>query len=170
MIEHALDVDQRTQTFLQHCPFYVYQAFLCAAFVLLKVLKSEHFCALVEASTGQRLFNSSISALRKISVSNNDLPGRLSDVLTYLWNHPNPLVVSAVGRDGLQLKIQSRMSMSIVYDSLWLWRSQFLETTSATGNVASGRISTHLLAIELTTYRSAAKSAFGRHNSWHVHV
>ena len=123
---------------LQHCPFYVYQAFLSASFVLLKVLKSDHFCTLVEVSAGHKLFNSSISALRKISVSNNDLPGRLSDVLAYLWNHPNRQVVCGEGRDALQLKIQSRMSMSIVYDSLWLWRNQFLTDNSSTG-ISSGK-------------------------------
>ena len=169
MIEHALELDYRDQAFLQHCPFFVYQTFLCAAFVLLKVLKSEHFCALIDANDGQRLFNSSISALRKISVSNNDLPGRLSDVLAYLWNHPNPQVVSATGCDGLQLKIQSRMSMSIVYDSLWLWRNQFLENTAATGNIAAGRVSIQLLAMKLTTCRSATNPTPGCHDSWHVH-
>jgi transcriptional regulatory protein LEU3 len=123
---------------MQHCPFYAYQTFVSASFVLLKVLKSEHFSALVEAASGKRLFNSSISALRKMSVSNNDLPGRLSDVLAYLWTHPSPNIVCGEGPDGFQLKIKSRMSMSIVYDSLWLWRNQFVANGASTENVSTG--------------------------------
>ena len=114
--------------------------------MLLKVLRSAHFSALVDFNSGQRLFNSSISALRKISVSNNDLPGRLSDVLAYLWNHPNPQIIVGEDRDGLQLKIRSRMSMSIVYDSLWLWRDQFLVNGTTTGNAATGRKSKNALS------------------------
>ena len=139
LIEHTLDIDRKDQIFLHHCPFYAYQSFVCASFVLLKVLRSEHFGTLVEVDSGRRTFNSSISALRKMSVSNNDLPGRLSDVLAYLWNHPNPQVVCGSGIDGLELKIQSRMSMSIVYDSLWLWRNEFVANSTNAGNVSCGK-------------------------------
>lgn len=140
LIDHSLDMDRKDQTFFHHCPFYVYQMFVCAAFILLKTLKSPRFYTLVEMSDGRRMFNSSISALRKMSVSNNDLPGRLSDVLAYLWNHPNPQIICGESQDGLQLKIQSRMSMSIVYDSLWLWRNQFVANGKGDGDAPFGTV------------------------------
>lgn len=106
-------------------PFFCYQSFLCAAFVLLKILKNTYFASILDADTGTKLLNSAITSLRRISVTNNDLPGRLSDVLAYLWTHPEPALVSGQDIRGLKLKVQTRMSMSIVYDSLWRWREQF---------------------------------------------
>lgn len=140
-IEHIRALDTESTDFLRHCPFYCYEAFLCAAFVILKILRNNYFAAIVDTRSGQTLVNFSVSALRKMSVTNNDLPGRLSDVLAYLWTHPDASITSGRGIDGLQLKVKSRMSMSIVYDSLWSWREQFrteVETTQSehlhTGN------------------------------------
>ncbi|KIX95572.1 uncharacterized protein Z520_08692 [Fonsecaea multimorphosa CBS 102226] len=125
MIEHVRDLDNQSRDFLQFCPLFCYEAFLCAVFVLLKVVKNDYFAAIIDAGSGKTLINFSVSALRKMSVANNDLPGRLSDVLAYLWTHPNPSLLGGSGMDGLQLKVRSRMSMSIVYDSLRRWREQF---------------------------------------------
>jgi transcriptional regulatory protein LEU3 len=94
-----LDVDRNAQSFLQYCPFFVYQTFPSASFVLLKVLKNQYFAAFVEAEAGKKLFNLSVTAIRKMSVSNNDLPGRLRDVLAYLWSHADTQIISGVGRD-----------------------------------------------------------------------
>ncbi|KIW69083.1 hypothetical protein, variant [Phialophora macrospora] len=110
---------------LDNLPFFFYQVFLCASCVLLKVLKNDYFSSIFDTASGTRLLNSAISALRKMSVANNDLPGRLNDVLAYLWTHPRPSLVSGPGLGGLQLKVRTRMSMSIVYDCLWTWREQF---------------------------------------------
>lgn len=134
LIEHTLNYDLEGPGFTPYCSFYAYQSFMCAAFVLLKVLRSEYYSDLTSQTitTTKRLFNSSITVLRKMSVSNNDLPGRLSDVLAYLYNHPNPRVVCSEGEGALQLGIQSRLSMSIVYDSLWRWRDQFNTSTAST--------------------------------------
>ncbi|EXJ68009.1 uncharacterized protein A1O5_08624 [Cladophialophora psammophila CBS 110553] len=125
VIEHVRNLDSRSQDFLRFCPLFCYEAFLCAVFILLKVVKNDYFAAIIDADSGKGLINFSVSALRKISVVNNDLPGRLSDVIAYLWTHPNPSLMGGIGMDGLQLKVRSRMSMSIVYDSLWRWREQF---------------------------------------------
>lgn len=142
-IEHTRTLDTQSSDFLSHCPFYCYEAFLCAAFIILKILRNNYFAAIVDTRSGQTLVNFSVSALRKMSVTNNDLPGRLSDVLAYLWTHPDASIASGRGIDGLQLKVKSRMSMSIVYDSLWRWRAQFrteIETAQSeplhTGNAS----------------------------------
>ncbi|KAJ9606709.1 hypothetical protein H2200_008717 [Cladophialophora chaetospira] len=125
LIEHVRSLNDQHSEFLLHCPFFCYEAFLCAAFVVLKILKNDYFNGIVDAGSGQKLVNFSVSALRKMSVANNDLPGRLSDVLSHLWTHHDRSVTGTGGPDDLQLKVKSRMSMSVVYDLLWRWREQF---------------------------------------------
>jgi transcriptional regulatory protein LEU3 len=130
LLEHtqALDARQRPGSFVSHCPFSVYHSVVCAAFVLLKVLRSEYFADLMSQtlSTTLNLFLGSVNVLRRMSVSKNDLPGRLADVLEYLHNHPDPRVVCSPGKAAFELQVKSRGSMSIVYDSLWRWREQFI--------------------------------------------
>lgn len=142
MVEHIQPTqdEQFSNDLLGSLPFFCYQSFLCAAFVLLKILKNNYFALILDATTGTKLLNSAITSLRRMSVSNNDLPGRLSDVLAYLWTHPEPSLVSGQDIRGLQLKVQSRMSMSIVYDSLWRWREQFQheEASGVTPGQANG--------------------------------
>jgi transcriptional regulatory protein LEU3 len=113
---------------------------MSAAFVLLKVLRSDFYADLAGPplmTTIRKVFHDSILALRRMSVAANDLPSRVSDVLTYLYKHPDPRVVCAPGPGGLQLDIRSRMSMSIVYDSLWRWRDTFRSRAVANGDTAS---------------------------------
>ncbi|KMU80167.1 hypothetical protein CISG_08275 [Coccidioides immitis RMSCC 3703] len=80
------------------------------------------------------LFNRTIWALRSMSVSNNDLPERLAEVLAQMWKMgslPAPQQSSNKGSgqsekdDTLRLKVRCRMSMSLVYDSVWRWREDF---------------------------------------------
>lgn len=127
LIQHALDLDARKQNFIRYCPIYVYQTFLTASFIMLKVLKNDYFRRYLDADAGAKMFNASVLAVRKMSVANNDLPGRLSDVLAYLWTEDDASLIGGKGKDGLQLRIRSRKSMSIVYDSLWRWRERFEE-------------------------------------------
>src|SRR6202000_280336 len=84
-----------------------------------------------------------VRALRSISVSSNDLPVRLAEVLAQLWkasgsgspsvfsvDTADPLGHAFGGRkpslDGLEnplgLKVRSRMSQSVVFDCVWRWR------------------------------------------------
>ena len=162
LIEHTLNYDLEETSFTPYCSFYAYQSFMCASFVLLKVLRSEYYSDLTSQTitTTKRLFNSSITALRKMSVSNNDLPGRLSDVLAYLYSHPNPRVVCSEGEAALQLSIQSRLSMSIVYDSLWRWRDQFsTSTASANGAPTQSNGMSHHLIVPHPTNRCRRRTS-----------
>lgn len=86
------------------------------------------------------LFSRTISALRHISVMNNDLPQRLAEVLAQMWRmncvgsrnnqqsqdqrHQGETNPSDTG-DSLMLKVRCRMSMSLVFDSVWRWREDF---------------------------------------------
>lgn len=96
----------------------------------MKLCKS-FFSAHVDLEYTRRLFNRTIWSIRAISVSNNDLPQRLTEVLTQMWKQggaptPRPVSASSEIDDSLQLKVRCRMSMSLVYDSVWRWREDAL--------------------------------------------
>jgi hypothetical protein len=108
---------------LSYSPNYIFQMVLASAFVLLKLTASP-MSEYIDTNSLRMVFNSAIIAVRKISVSNNDLPGRLADVLTQLKARSR-LSGENNNWQNLQLNVHSRMSMSITFDSLWQWRKGF---------------------------------------------
>ena len=102
---------------------------IAAGFTLLKLLNS-FFANHIDFAQGRSLFNRTIYAIRKISVRTNDLPSRLAEVLAQLWKSsgaasrqmPNG---NPTTDNSLQLKVKCRMSMSLVFDSVWRWREEF---------------------------------------------
>ncbi|GAM85186.1 hypothetical protein ANO11243_031900 [Dothideomycetidae sp. 11243] len=111
---------------------YIMQMVLAAGFTLMKLLNS-FFAAQVDTVTGRTIFLQTVTALRSISVVQNDLPQRLAEVVAQLWQ-----ASGAGGQrlfddggskrdidDSLQIKVRCRMSMSLVYDSIWRWKERF---------------------------------------------
>lgn len=112
---------------LSHCPNYVYQMILAAGFAVLRLCTSPMIEAL-NASAAKKLFNSCISAVRKMCITNNDLPGRSAEVLAQLKARRNrSLRELTADWNSVQLKVRGRSSMSISYDSLWEWRGAFVD-------------------------------------------
>lgn len=111
---------------LIYSPFYIYQMTLAAGFCLLKLCKS-FFAVHIDVEYAKSLFNGTIRALRSMSISNNDLAERLAEVLAQMWRmagtvqHHSHLPTHEPD-DTLRLKVRCRMSMSLVYDSVWRWR------------------------------------------------
>lgn len=111
---------------------YIMQMVLAGGFALLKLLNS-FFAAQVDTITGRTIFMQTVSALRSISVVQNDLPQRLAEVLAQLWQASGGGGQRLFDDNGskrdvdasLQLKVRCRMSMSLVYDSVWRWKEQF---------------------------------------------
>ena len=102
---------------------------IAAGFALLKLLNS-FFADKVKIARGRELFMKTIQAIRTISVATNDLPSRLAEVLAQLWKSGGSGLRKDHGRsdwaeNSLQLKVRCRMSMSLVYDSVWRWREEF---------------------------------------------
>lgn len=118
-------MDRDEGRLFHYCPFFYYQVFVCASLVVLKIMMNSHFQSLLDVDTGKKILNSAISTLRKISIANNDLPARLSDVIGFFCSLPDSQVASGQTIDDLQLRVRNRLSMSIVYDSLWVWRKHF---------------------------------------------
>ncbi len=128
-LECAFSLEISAGGLLIYSPNYVLQMIIAAAFTLLKLLNS-FFASHIDVVYGRSLFTSAIQAIRSISVRTNDLPSRLAEVLAQLWrasgagsrqlNNGNANIDNS-----LQLKVKCRMSMSLVYDSLWRWREEF---------------------------------------------
>lgn len=128
LIELSLQYDAHGTGFFEYCPFFCYQVFACAAFVVLRILVNGFFRAILDVESGTKILETSIAALRKISVVNNDLPARLGDVISFFCAMPDPTVVGGLAIDDLRLRqVKSRLSMSVVYDCLWTWRKHFQE-------------------------------------------
>ncbi|RKL50448.1 hypothetical protein BFJ70_g1609 [Fusarium oxysporum] len=126
LVDLGQRLNARLQGFFNHCPFFCYQTYVNAAFVLLKILTNGFFNPIVDAKAGKQLLESSITGLRQMSVANNDLPARLGDIIGFFCALPDPAVVGGVTLIDLQLKqVRNRLSMSVVYDSLWTWRRYF---------------------------------------------
>jgi len=125
------------------------QMMFAAAVALLKLLNSSFATYASDREAGEKRFWDAITAIREMTVRNNDLPQRLGEVFAQMWKADaerfeasrfSELQASANGKAGngddvdgsggpaadlkLKLKRKSRMSMSHVYDSIWRWREE----------------------------------------------
>ncbi|KIW30728.1 hypothetical protein, variant [Cladophialophora immunda] len=117
---------------LSHATNYIFHMMLGAGFSLLKLMHNflgEHE---LDAKGASELLSRTVWALRNMSVVENDLAERLSEVLAQVWKsgrvraEPNRNNIGEGGPDdSLQLKVKCRMSMSVVFDSVWQWRQNF---------------------------------------------
>ncbi|KAI9801904.1 MAG: hypothetical protein M1833_002218 [Piccolia ochrophora] len=127
LLSHALALSNTSTELLRHASNYILQTLVAAGFVLLKLLNS-FFATHVDREEGKALFHRTIWAIREISVLSNDLPSRLAEVLAQLWRNGGGEGVGAPDASeggGLMLKVRCRMSMSLVFDSVWRWREEF---------------------------------------------
>lgn len=110
---------------LSYTPYYIYQMMVAAGCTLLKLSKS-FFAAHIDMEYTKNLFNRAIWAIRGVSVSSNDLPERLAEVLAQMWRLGGAAPKAAMSNtdvdDSLRLKVRCRMSMSLLFDSVWRWR------------------------------------------------
>ncbi|KAI9826995.1 MAG: hypothetical protein M1819_007089 [Sarea resinae] len=138
-LETALNLETALAgAILPYTSNYILQLMIAAGFTLLKLLNS-FFAPSIDLEYGKSLFNRTIWAIRSISVASNDLPSRLAEVLAQLWRaggggSARPQTTASNGMGGsvvpdtdssLQLKVRCRMSMSLVFDSVWRWREEF---------------------------------------------
>ncbi|CAF9936651.1 MAG: hypothetical protein ALECFALPRED_006914 [Alectoria fallacina] len=128
-LEAALHIESAAGNVLVFSTNYILQMIIAAGFSLLKLMNS-FFASHVDIEYGRNLFNRTIQAIRSISVFTNDLPNRLAEVLAQLWRSSGAgsrrMVAANDGTDSsLRLKVKCRMSMSLVFDSVWRWREEF---------------------------------------------
>lgn len=128
-LEAAFNVNTAAGNVLIYSTNYILQMIIAGGFSLLKLMNS-FFASHVDIEYGRNLFNRTIQAIRSISVFPNDLPNRLAEVLAQLWRSSGAGSRRAVATNdstdsSLQLKVKCRMSMSLVFDSVWRWREEF---------------------------------------------
>lgn len=128
-LEAALSIQTSAGNIAVYATNYILQMIVAAGFTLLKLLNST-FAGHVDLDYGKTLFSRCIWLIRSISVTNNDLPSRLAEVLAQLWKYGgggSKMIQrsNGVGDSSLQLKVRCRMSMSLVYDSVLRWREEF---------------------------------------------
>ena len=129
-LEAALNLEGPTGgSMLTFSTNYILQMIIAAGFTLLKLLSS-FFANYVDIEYGRSLFTRTISAIRSISIKENDLPSRFAEVLAQFWRASGAAsktiqTTSDASENSLQLKVKCRMSMSLVYDSAWRWREEF---------------------------------------------
>ena len=129
-LEAAFNINSAAGNVLVYSTNYILQMIIAAGFSLLKLMNS-FFARHVDFEYGRNLFNRTIQAIRSISVFTNDLPNRLAEVLAQLWRSSGAgsrrsVATTTDGSDSsLQLKVRCRMSMSLVFDSVWRWREEF---------------------------------------------
>ena len=111
------------------------QITVASGFTLYKLLNSP-LAAHLDREEGKDVFKETIRAIRRMSVVDNDLPARLAEVLVQLWQgggagEPHNFAgrLSTDPEGSLMLKVRCRMSMSLVYDSVWRWREEFQART-----------------------------------------
>lgn len=126
-LEVAMSLETEVGPVLSYTPYYIYQMMVAAGCTLLKLSKS-FFAAHIDMEYTKALFNQTIWSIRNVSVSSNDLPERLAEVLAQMWRLGGVVQKSATTTsntdvdDSLRLKVRCRMSMSLLFDSVWRWR------------------------------------------------
>lgn len=118
---------------------YISQMMVAAGFTLHRLLNSNFATTIPtqQLTISRSNFTRLITCVRKTSVRNNDLPQRLAEVLAQLWKSGgagNPKLSDVENFRGqhtptvdvsIHLKVRCRMSMSVVFDSLWHWREHY---------------------------------------------
>lgn len=133
-----LDAPQadRPQGILRFATNYILQMVVASGFTLLKLLSS-FFASEIDFEQGRKLFHQTVSGIRSMSIMDNDLAWKLAELMVQMWNgarvdargvqqsQADDEERYAVIDDSLQLKVRCRMSMSLVFDSIWRWREEF---------------------------------------------
>ncbi|CEF87405.1 unnamed protein product [Fusarium graminearum] len=123
----VLDVVSRLDA-TQDFAFYASNSYtrmaLLAAFCILRIVRSPLREQIDLRDAEQSIFKA-ISFVKRRSIQIGDLDERYGTILSQLWSNSSNSLNMAAHNDGLDLKIRSRLFMSVVFDSLWWWRVEY---------------------------------------------
>lgn len=130
---HITSPTNQTGPILLYGTNYIFQMLLASGFVLLKLLNS-FYARYLDREQGRQLFSKVVDNIRSMGIMTNDLPARFSEVLAQLWQigGSGTWAISETIDDSLQLKVRSRMSMSLIHDFVWRWKELIDVESSAT--------------------------------------
>ena len=117
-----IDVADTNSNFTKYAPYYFSHILWMAAILVMKIVSSS-YSRYVDVEGGKGAFNTVLSLMRKCSVEDNDLKGRMGKILAQLWSVHQSDTARREQEPGLTIK--SRFGASILHDSLWLWRERF---------------------------------------------
>ncbi|ESZ89865.1 hypothetical protein SBOR_9748 [Sclerotinia borealis F-4128] len=122
-IEALLDYDLHSEAILPYCSYYILKNLICASCVLLKILNST-YAMQFDSTQGRSLFNATILALRSTSLAANDYSDRIAEALARMWRSAGSGDLNRRREDfsPIDIKIQSRLSISHVHDCFLRWR------------------------------------------------
>jgi hypothetical protein len=106
-----------------HCPYYIFSMLIASACSILKLSRSPRLQHL-DKQTGTSSYFSVIALCKKISIENNDTPGRSAGILSQLWT-ASAIFTRSDGENWWQLRVRTRLNMSIVFDYLRWYRELF---------------------------------------------
>jgi len=92
---------------------------VAALAILIQVLNSNLYTC-VDYTAGAASIEAALTALRKSSIEGNDVFIRASEIFLYLWRVQQE--DHDLKKQSPALLIKSRLSASLLYDSLWRWR------------------------------------------------
>ncbi|KHJ34742.1 putative zn2 cys6 dna-binding protein [Erysiphe necator] len=134
------DPENQNRSMLFCATNYLLQMIVAACFTLLKFLDS-FFAPEIDYEFGTNTLHRTIQVIRAISVFDNDLPCRLANLMMQMWGGAHIKERNIIQRleiggraseimrpiidDSLQLNFRCRMSMSLVFDSIWRWRKEY---------------------------------------------
>ena len=169
LIEAASSLNE-SRDFWVHCDMFQARAIALAAVCILRVLRSS-LRTQVNSEIGEEMFFNAIRMSKKRSVRNNDLHARNDNILTQLWSSSQVFKFKDGSVDGLRLLLRGRLvsptsnshgcfadhfqGMSVFFDCLWWWRTEFGGTSNPYIEPDSIRAS-HLSSTETATESSNA--------------
>jgi transcriptional regulatory protein LEU3 len=121
-INAILELDQDAQLGF-YGTAYMWMGMLLAIGVLLRVLKTP-LADLISHDDGERIFLAGLGNLKSWSVAHDDQTSRITDAITKQWRSDR-IFKYPDGSYNIALRIRSRLSMSIMYDTFWWFREEF---------------------------------------------
>lgn len=118
----SLAASHETDGPFKYQPFARYQLCFTVGVFVSKV-SSSSYGPFLDVDRGKRALDLCVSFCKQASIEDNDLPGRTTKILAQIWNLHRELPTA--GLEPPRLSVKCRFLVSIVYDSLWLWRAKY---------------------------------------------
>lgn len=103
---------------------YMFHSLLLAATNLLRLLRGLAPQSQQDYERGEATFFLAVTLMTRMSIANDDLPGRCSNSLSKLWTSQK-LFKRADGSLAPEIRIRTRLIMSPLVDCLWWYREEF---------------------------------------------
>lgn len=110
--------------FLSMAPVQIGFGVLLASISLLRILKSNIACSVIETSRARTSFFATINLAKQMSTDRTDTAAKTITVVNQLWNSGKAFR-KADGSEYTALRIRSRLILSQILDAVWWWRDEF---------------------------------------------